>query len=489
MDKGFVSLVGAGCGAADLLTLRGQQRLQDCTALVYDDLIDPAILEFAPSQSMRFYMGKRSGRHCAGQEEISAKLVELAREGHRVVRLKGGDPFVFGRGGEEILALQAAGIPYEEVPGISSAIAIPAAAGIPVTHRGFSRGLHVVTGHTAGDGLPDLAALAKLEDTLVFLMGLSRLDAIAQGLRDGGMSPSTPAAVISGGNSPHPAVVRGTLADIAEKAADILPPAVILVGKTAALNLSPTLLRPLERIRVGVTGTDSFTGKLLPALRKLGAQAIPLARTQVVERPAALGRTLLDSPVPRWVVFTSPNGVEVFFRFLRREKLDLRALSACRFAVIGPATGDALARHSIFADLCPQRHTSEALAFALADAVQPEEPVLLFRSAQGAPILREYLEQRGLNLTDLAGYDVEPVEDSPAAAQYLPGLDCITFASAGGVTEFVRRYGPPPPKAACICIGAVTARALAKVWHGTPVLARDTSAEGLVQAVLEHFIR
>lgn len=241
---GTVYLVGAGCGAADLITLRGLRLLKGCDAVVYDDLIAPELLEEAPAQALHLYMGKREGQHSASQEAICAKLVELAREGKTVVRLKGGDPFVFGRGGEEALALKAAGVPFEVVPGITSPIAIPALAGIPVTHRGMSRSVHVVTAHTADtpDGLPEyFDRLAKLPGTLVFLMGLSRLEVIVRRLVEAGKTPDTPAAVVSGGNAPHPAAVRGTLGNIAEKARaeGVQPPAVIVVGKVAALELVP----------------------------------------------------------------------------------------------------------------------------------------------------------------------------------------------------------------------------------------------------------
>lgn len=240
---GTVYLVGAGCGQADLITVRGLRLLQRCCAIVYDDLIAPELLDEAPANADRIYMGKREGRHSASQEAICAKLVELAREGKDVVRLKGGDPFVFGRGGEEALALQAAGVPFEVVPGVTSAVAVPALAGIPVTHRGMSRSFHVVTAHTADtpDGLPEyFDDLARLPGTLVFLMGLSRLEMIAQRLAQAGKAPETPAAVASGGNAPHPTTVRGTLADIAVKtrAAGVQPPAVIVVGDVAALELT-----------------------------------------------------------------------------------------------------------------------------------------------------------------------------------------------------------------------------------------------------------
>lgn len=240
---GTVYLVGAGCGQADLITVRGLRLLQNCGAVVYDDLIAPELLDEAPENADRVYMGKREGRHSASQEAICAKLVELARAGKTVVRLKGGDPFVFGRGGEETLALQAAGVPFEVVPGVTSAVAIPALAGIPVTHRGVSQSFHVVTAHTADtpDGLPEyFDTLASLPGTLVLLMGLSRLETVARRLMDAGKPSDTPAAVVSGGNAPHPATVRGTLGDIAAKtrAAGVLPPAVIVVGAAAALELA-----------------------------------------------------------------------------------------------------------------------------------------------------------------------------------------------------------------------------------------------------------
>ena len=240
---GTVYLVGAGCGDADLITVRGLRLLESCQTVVYDDLIAPDLLDAAPPQAERLYMGKREGRRSAAQEDICALLIRQARSGRAVVRLKGGDPFVFGRGGEEALALQAAGVPFEVVPGVTSAIAIPALAGIPVTHRGLSRSVHIVTARTADTpgGLPsDLDGLARLPGTLVFLMGLSQLEKITARLLAAGRPADTPAAVLSGGNAPHPASLRGTLGDIAAKAraAGVQPPAVILVGDTAALDLT-----------------------------------------------------------------------------------------------------------------------------------------------------------------------------------------------------------------------------------------------------------
>lgn len=237
---GKVYLVGAGCGAADLITVRGLRLLERCGAVVYDDLLSLELLDAAPESAERIYVGKRRGRHSMAQADINALLIAKAREGKTVVRLKGGDPFVFGRGGEEALALQAAGIQWEYVPGVTSAVAVPGAAGIPVTHRGVSRSIHVVTAHTADspDGLPSgLEELARLEGTLVFLMGLSRLEEIARRLMAAGLSPETPAAVISGKNAPR--AVRGTLGDLAERVrkAGLEAPAVIVAGGTAGMDL------------------------------------------------------------------------------------------------------------------------------------------------------------------------------------------------------------------------------------------------------------
>ena len=237
---GRVDLVGAGCGRADLITLRGLKLLHRCQAVVYDDLIDPALLDAAPETARRIYMGKRSGTHSAHQAGINGTLIDLAREGLRVVRLKGGDPYLFGRGGEEMLALKAAGIPCAEVPGIPSPLGIPAEFGIPVTHRGLSRGLHIVTAHTSDtpDGLPaDFDHLAQLDGTLVFLMGLAQAEKISARLMAAGKPTDTPAAVLSGGNSRNPACVRTTLAELPRAAKTVRAPAIILIGEVSALEL------------------------------------------------------------------------------------------------------------------------------------------------------------------------------------------------------------------------------------------------------------
>lgn len=480
---GRVYLVGAGCGDADLITLRGLRLLRQCDVLVYDDLIDSALLAQASPSAEWIYVGKRSGRHSMAQAEINRILVEQAQAGKTVVRLKGGDPFVFGRGGEEALALQAQGIPCEEVPGISSAIAIPAAAGIPVTHRGLSQSVHIVTGHTAHtpDGLPeDLDALARLSGTLVFLMGLSQLPAIARRLIATGKAPDTPAAVLSGGNAPHPATVRGTLSTIADQTrqAQVVSPAVIVIGPVAGLDLSQK--RPLEGVQVAITGTAQVQDKLRPALTCLGARVLVAQTSRLVSVPCAFDFSRLTDG-PHWLVFTSGNGVRRFFEVLQQQRFDLRRLSQCRFAVIGAATAAVLGGYGVFPDLCPQIFTCKALAEALCAAPEDIRTVFLFRSARGAAVLPQILSTR-YTVEDIPLYDLA-AEAPPLTAP----ADYLTFASSSGVELYFAQSGPLPSHTVCVCIGQVTAETLRR-HTGNPIwVARDTSAEGIVQTIADHY--
>lgn len=488
MKQGCVYLVGAGCGAADLITLRGLRLLRSCDVVVYDDLIDPALLEEIPANAERLYMGKRRGAHSAPQSEICGVLIAKAQAGKTVVRLKGGDPFVFGRGGEEMLALRQAGIPCEEVPGISSAIAIPAEAGIPVTHRGASQSVHIITAHTAHtpDGLPEhLEALARLEGTLVFLMGLGQLPLLTQRLLAAGKAPDTPAAVVSGGNAPRPMVVRGTLADIGALAGEVQPPAVVVVGPTAALRLTSTVERPLTGVTVGLTGTAAVTDKLRQMLQPLGARVFPAERSQVERLPVSLDLTVLCGGDPDWLVFTSANGVRLFFEALAEQRIDLRRLHACSFAAIGSATAGALAEHGILADLCPQTFTTAALAQALLDTVPEGARVWMFRSAHGSPALARALaakyETRDIPLYRLSA---DP-QVTAQARQRLPAMDLLVFSSASGVELYFAAHKAVPEGTTCVCIGEVTAAALKKRYPKPFLTASDISAQGIVDTILK----
>ena len=471
--RGAVTLVGAGCGRADLITVRGLRAIQRCQAVVYDDLIDPKLLEAAPETARRIYMGKRSGVAGATQAQINEQLIALAREGLRVVRLKGGDPYLFGRGGEEMLALREAGIPCREIPGIPSAIGIPAEAGIPVTHRGLSRGLHIVTGHTAdtAGGLPGgMAEMAGLPGTLVFLMGLGSLERIAEELMAGGKAGSTPAAVISGGNSPNPACVRGNLQNIAARVrqAGVQAPAVILIGAVAALRLG-SRDKPLAGVRVGITGTEAVAEKQKALLEALGAETEWVSRCGIEPRP--MGR---EPEQQGWLVFTSANGVGVFFGSRNPEDWKNR-----KFAVIGPATAAALEALGIRAAVCPGEYTGEALAQAIAHAAEPGEPVTLLRSSQGGSALPELLEAAGHPVTDIPLYDPVPAGELGAT----DGLDYLTFASAGGVQQFFRRGGVISPGVKCVCIGKNTEEVLRRHFAGPSRIAKEATVESMVETI------
>ena len=480
---GSVALVGAGCGKADLITMRGLRLLQQCQAVVYDDLIDPALLDAAPESAKRLYMGKRSGIHAASQTEINQKLIELARSGLRVVRLKGGDPYLFGRGGEEMLALKAAGIPCQEVPGIPSAIGIAAEAGIPVTHRGISRSLHIITAHTADtpDGLPmDFDALAKLSGTLVFLMGLERLPAIVTRLMAAGKDESTPSAVISGGNAPNPVRVRAPLSRLeqAAKNANVSAPAIILIGDVAAMDLSASSDQ-LKGIRIGITGTLEIAEKQMKALQALGAETVWALRSEIKELPLKFDlQTLAEQS--GWMVFTSANGVKVFFQQMAQKNINPLSLETKKIAVIGTATGAALMQYGLHADLCPNTFTSEALAVEIAAAAKREEKIILFRSATASSTLPEMLHKAGFAVEDIPIYDLE----GEACINPLPKLDYLTFSSAGGVKLFAEKYSAIPTGTRCVCIGGVTAQALSQYTDDSFLISEEISANGIVKTIL-----
>ena len=467
---GKVYLVGAGCGASDLITLRGQRVLAAADVVVYDALMDPDLLQMARPDAEKIPAGKRSGHHSMPQAEINALLVDLARQGKTVCRLKGGDPFVFGRGGEEAEALHAAGIPCEEVPGITSAVAIPAAAGIPVTHRGQSRSFHVVTAHTAAtpDGLPEnLEKLADLDGTLVFLMGLKNLPQIAARLLKAGKPADTPAAVCG------VRTVRGTLADIADRAAAVPPPAVILIGGSAGmdLELGTGLLRGAT---VGLTGTPDFRARARMAFAAQGAQVVDVQRSAVTPccTPERLSQAL--QTMPGWIAFTSPNGVNLFFSLAAQARIDLRRFARTRFAAVGPRTAETLAERGILADLVPQKHDTRSLGTALAAACKGSD-VLLASAQECSPAPRLALEEAEIACRSLPLYRTEILPPEKITVDYL------VFGSAGGVNAYFQAGGRAPTRAAA-CIGQVTAAAAEPF---APVLtAQDTRIESVVESVL-----
>lgn len=468
-------LVGAGCSAG-LLTREGLARLRQAQVVLYDALLDPAILAEIPAGAEAIPVGKRCGHHSLKQAEINALLVEKAREGKRVVRLKGGDSFVLGRGGEEILALQAAGVPYDIMPGVTSAVAVPEHLGIPVTHRGLARSFTVVTGHTQNGDLEDWQALAELQGTLVFLMGLNQLPHICEKLQQSGKAPGTPVSVLCGGYSTRELRLDGTLSTIVEKTAGkAFAPAVIVVGPVAGLHLETKKKKP-----VLVTGSRNFCRQVARALEPLDRV---VEQVPVLEVEPLLHRVPASILGASWLAFTSRNGVRLFGQWLKQHHIDHRKLAGCGLAAIGEGTADELARLGFTADLVPETYTAEALGKTLAGAVAPGKRCVLLRAEDGSVDLPRVLEEAGILYEDVPIYRIRPVRTEAAVRPELaPGT--LIFGSAKGVHTFFGQY-TLAPGTKVLCIGPITARAAREEGIREPACATVHSVTGLVRALQE----
>ncbi|MDP9238819.1 MAG: uroporphyrinogen-III C-methyltransferase [Chloroflexota bacterium] len=493
----MVSLVGAGPGDPQLITVGGAARIAEADCIVYDRLANPALLAHARADAELIYAGKLPDRHTLTQDEINALLVEKGRAGLRVVRLKGGDPFVFGRGGEEAEALIAAGVPFEVLPGVTSAIAAPAYAGIPVTHRALASSFAVVTGHEdpAKDASSiDWPHLATGVDTLIFLMGAARLDEIAHQLMRLGRAGDTPVAVIEWGTLPRQRTVSGTLNTIAAavRDANIEPPAVTVVGQVAALReeLRWFDTRPLFGKRVLVTRTREQASELSRLLAAQGAEPVELATIEIVpsydERELADAIDGMHTSAYGWVVFTSANAVRLFVGHLRQAGLDTRAFGRAQLAAIGPGTADALAAHGLRADLVPERYVAESLLDALGSRVMRGQRVLLPRAHGARELLVDGLSAMGAQVQELKLYRAEVPQrrdDDPLRRLRAGEVDIVTFASSSSVRNLIAMLDgdlSPLKKAAIAAIGPVTAQAVRDAGLNVAVTADQYTVEGLV---------
>ncbi|MGZ8763292.1 MAG: uroporphyrinogen-III C-methyltransferase, partial [Acidimicrobiia bacterium] len=454
-----VYLVGAGPGDPGLMTVRGAGLLARADVVVFDRLASAQLLDLAPATAERVNVGKAPGRVEMDQDGINAVLVDRGARGLAVVRLKGGDPFVFGRGGEEAEALRAAGVDFEIVPGITSAISAPAYAGIPVTHRGLSTHVTVVTGHedpAKGRTDVDWEALARAGGTVVILMGAGRIAVIARRLIDGGRAADTPVAAVRNGTRPDQRTVRTTLAALAASDVVIKPPSAIVVGAVAALDLGWFEARPLFGCRIVVTRAREQASELRTRLEELGADVIELPSIAI----APLEFTRPDLGSYSWLVFTSANGVGHFFdRALVAKGLDARALGHLRIAAIGPGTAAALVERGVHADLLPERFVAESLLDAFPPPASPGVRVLLARAETARDVLPEGLLAAGYAVDVLPLYRTETA--TPAAVvleQVRAGdVDAVTFTSSSTVTNFCDLVGPlPEPGPAVVSIGPVT---------------------------------
>jgi len=519
--NGKVYLVGAGPGDPGLLTLKGAECLRHADVVVYDRLVDPRLLALARPGAEMLYAGKVPGRKPGpepgpgtwggepatgegrlDQDAITRLLVQKAQEGKVVVRLKGGDPFVFGRGGEEGGTLRDAGIPFEVVPGITSAIAVPAYAGIPVTHRGVATSFAVVTGHedpTKAESQVAWARLAQAVDTIVVLMGVQELPRIVELLLSGGRGADTPAAVIEQGTRPVQRTVTGTLADIVTKAraADIRPPAITVVGDVVRQrdHLRWFDNRPLFGKRVLVTRARTQASALVELLAAQGAEPVelPAIGIEPAKDTAALDRAAASVSDYQWVVFTSANGADAFFARLHALGRDARAFGAAKVCAIGPATADALARHGVRADLVPPEFVSDAVVAALAKAGVAGAKVLLSRADIAGDALVRGLAGLGARVTQVAAYRTVAPEESSAVAQRLlkdGPIDVATFTSSSTVTNLLALLGndlTPLRGAVIACIGPVTAKTAREAGLTVDVEAKEHTVPGLVKALMEHF--
>jgi uroporphyrinogen III methyltransferase / synthase len=491
---GIVYLVGAGPGDPGLMTARSLELIAAADAIFYDRLIPPGALADARTDAELVYVGKQPGVPSVPQEEIGARLVEAARAGKSVVRLKGGDPFVFGRGGEEGEALRAAGVEFEVVPGVTAGVAATAYAGIPVTHRDDASAVAFVTGHEdpeKGTSALDWEALARFPGTLVFYMGVKRLAENAAELVAAGRDPDQPAAAIERGTWPGQRTVSATLGTIAEavERESVKAPALIVVGAVAARREALAWLerRPLHGRRVVVTRARAQASGLAATLRGLGAEAVelpairiePRLESEEVRRAAAsIGEYAL-------VCVTSPNGADLLFEALAAASLDARALAGATVAAIGPGTARALARHGVAADVVPERFVAEALVEALAAIEVEGVRALVARAAEARDVLPDALRERGAEVDVVALYETvreQPDEAAVAAAQ---GADYVTFTSSSTVTNLTEALGDRFPRSArVVSIGPVTSEAARTAGLEVHVEAERHDVDGLLAALL-----
>jgi len=497
--SGVVHLVGAGPGDPGLLTARALELIATADTILYDRLIPVTALDGARADAKLIYVGKEGRGPQMPQDEIDRLLVEHGRAGKRVVRLKGGDPFVFGRGGEEALVLRAAGIPFEVVPGVTSGVAAPAYAGIPVTHRERASAVALVTGHEDPDkpeSAIDWPALAAFPGTLVFYMGVKQLPRIASQLIAGGRAGEQPAAVIERGTLPGQRTVVATLATIAERAAEagIRPPSITLVGDVAGLREEGVRWfeqRPLYGRTVAVTRAREQASGLAVRLRELGAEVVetPVIRVVPLDPPLDLSIFAFPPDDPAdydLLCFTSPNGVRLFFQRLARTKIDARALHGMRVAAIGPATARALRAHGVIADVLPDRAVAESLVEALGE--WPAQRALIARAKVARDTLPDALRAHGAKVDVLELYETvaEPLTDEQLAA--IRAADYVTFTSASTVANLLGALGDGGPAALAgvrlASIGPVTSDALRA--HGLdPTLQADPhDVDGLIAALV-----
>jgi uroporphyrinogen III methyltransferase/synthase len=500
----LIYLVGSGPGDPGLFTVKGVRCMKEADAIVYDRLAPDALLGYARPEAEKIYVGKKPGNPTMSQEEIDALLVDLGRAGKTVVRLKGGDPYIFGRGGEEALALIEAGIPFEVVPGVTSGVAAAAYAGIPVTHRNVSTSVAFVTGHedpSKGGTDVDWGKLANAAETLVLYMGVGRLGEISKGLMAAGKNRETPVACVRWGTVPEQRTVTGTLEDIADRVteAGLKPPAIIVIGDVVALRESGLdwyERRPLFGRRVVVTRARAQTGGLSAELERLGAEVYEFPTIEIAppEDFGPLDAAIRELDSFGLIVFTSVNGVEAFLERLGHQGLDLRAVPReAKVAAIGPATAERIGRAGLRVDVVPEEYRAEGLIEALDPGQLAGERVLIPRAKVAREILPVRLREAGAEVV------VPPAYESVSSAKGKEELslrlrsdeiDCVTFTASSTVENFVGAFGAEEAArllagTRVACIGPITADTARKCGLRVDAEADEYTIPGLVEAVTD----
>ena len=501
---GKVSLIGAGPGDPGLITEKGLSRLRQADVVVYDRLIDPRLLDEARAEAELVYVGKAAGDGQIEQEEINQLLADRGIEGKTVARLKGGDPFVFGRGGEEVLSLARAGVPFEVVPGVSSAIAAPAYAGIPLTHRGVASSFTVVTGSedpSKDESSVQWEALARSGGTIVVLMGWRELGRITDRLMEAGMAPETPAALVQWATQPRQRTLVGTLRDLVQRGVEegFGPPVVAVIGPVVSFRSDTAWsdAGPLSGKRVLVTRSREQASSLSRMLAAEGAETleVPAIRVAPLEEYGTLDAAIQSLGSFRWVVFTSVNGVEAFFDRLNCVKLDARAFGGSKVAAIGPATSVALKNHGIATDLLPEAFTSECLLQALEAEGVAESRILLPRVEMAPDLLFTGLQRLGADPVQAPAYRTLVPDGLVTQARELLGkgaIDAVTFASSSTVSNLMSAVSGDTrllDGTMVACIGPVTAQRAEEHGLRVDVVANEHTIPGLVRSMKEYFAR
>lgn len=497
--EGKVWLLGAGPGDAGLLTIKGKQVLDNAQVVIYDALVGEGVLAWIPDGAKQIDVGKRSGLHGKTQQEINQILIEEGKTGKQVVRLKGGDPFVFGRGSEEAGVLTEHGIPFEVIPGITSATAVPAYCGIPVTHRGTAASFHVITGHSKEDkpAVIDYDALVRIGGTLIFLMGLSSTETICDGLLKAGMDADTPAALLQEGTTANQKKVISVLKDLTAdgKAAGIKAPAIILIGEVCSLEESCRWVeeKPLFGNRILVTRPSRRAGLMAEKLRTAGAEVLelPAIETNLITDNLPLKTALSSISSFDWLAFTSPNGVELFFEYLREQQIDIRLLSDRKIAVIGSGTADMLERHGIYADYMPRRFYASELGAGLGAQMKKNESLLILRAREGSKELLHPLDEKNIKYKDVALYETKYPSESSKTLRIKKQLKekqfhFVTFTSGSTVEGFMNTLHPGKEELSgftAVCIGEQTAKS-AERYGMTYVTSRIPAIDSMVECII-----